>query len=99
MRMSGQDDHWSPLFTFMFLLGSCMLVRSSYCHVIFNILTSQKRDMTKLKFQWPAIFPILDACDNHYFPLNFADLQYKRMVVISFLRFVLVLLQLVWHLH
>lgn len=63
--MSGQDDHLSHhnvlrgqayLFTVMFLSG--MLVRSSYCHVISNIL-SQKREITQLKFQWPAIFPVL----------------------------------------
>ena len=64
--MSGQDDHLShhnvlrgqaSLFTVMFLSG--MLVRSSYCHVISNILISQKKEITQLKFQWPAIFPVL----------------------------------------
>ena len=64
--MSGQDDHLShhnvlrgqaSLFTVMFLLG--MLVRSSYCPVISNNLTSQKREMTQLRFHWPVIFPVL----------------------------------------
>ena len=36
-----------------------MLVRSSYCPVISNNLTSQKRDMTQLRFHWPVIFPVL----------------------------------------
>ena len=64
--MSGQDDHLShhnvlrgqaSLFTVMFLLGT--LVRSSYCPVISNNLTSQKREMTQLRFHWPVIFPVL----------------------------------------
>ena len=36
-----------------------MLVCSSYCPVISNNLTSQKRDMTQLRFHWPVIFPVL----------------------------------------
>ena len=62
--MSGQDDHLShhnvlrgqaSLFTVMFLSG--MLVRSSYCHVISNILISQKKEITPAKISVAGNFP------------------------------------------